>query len=90
MGRPPKCTPELRRDAVEHVVSSGRTHAEVAASLGADEPTLAHWVRDAGAAGPSVGERRDGAAELRARVRELEMENEFLKRAAAFFAARQA
>lgn len=90
MGRQPTYTPEFRRNAVEYAVSSGKTYAEVAASLGVNESTLAHWVRDARREEPSVGERRDEAAELRARVRELEMENEFLKKAAAFFAARQA
>ena len=55
MGRPPKHTPEVRRDAVEYCVSSGKTHAEVAASLGVNESTLAHWVRDAHAAEPSAG-----------------------------------
>ena len=58
MGRPPTYTQEFRSNAVEYVVSTGKTYAE--------------------------------AAELRARVRELEMENEFLNKAAAFFAARQA
>jgi transposase len=90
MGRQSTYTPEFRRNAVEYVVSSGKTYAEVAASLGVNESTLAHWVRSARREEPSVGERRDDAAELRARVRELEMENEFLKKAAAFFAARQA
>lgn len=90
MGRPPTYTPEFRRNAVEYVVTTGKTYAEAAEALGVNESTLAHWVRDARAAEPSVGERRDEAAELRARVRELEMENEFLKKAAAFFAARQA
>ena len=90
MGRPPKYTPEFRRDAVEYVVSSGRSVREVADSLGVNESTLGHWVRDARGKDPSVGRRRDEAAELRARVRELEMENEFLKKAAAFFAAGRA
>ena len=90
MGRPPKYTPEFCRDAVGYRVSSDKTYAEAAASLGVNESTLAHWVRDARSADPSVGERRDEAAELRARVREPEMENEFLKKAAAFFAARLA
>ena len=90
MGRPPTYTQEFRSNAVEYVVSTGKTYAEAAAALGVNESTLAHWVRDARGEEPSVGERRDEAAELRARVRELEMENEFLKKAAAFFAARQA
>ena len=54
MGRPPKYTPEFRRDAVEYCVSSGKTYAEVAASLGVNESTLAHWVR--------IGFIGDGAA----------------------------
>lgn len=80
MGRRPKYTPEFRRDAVGYRVSSDKTYAEVAASLGVNESTLAHWVRDARSAEPSFGERHDEAAVLRARVRELEMENEFLKK----------
>ena len=69
MGRPPTYTPEFRRNAVEYVVTTGKTYAEAAEALGVNESTLAHWVRDARAAEPSVGERRDEAAELRARVR---------------------
>ena len=71
--------PEFRRDAVELVVTSGKTCAEVASMLGVNESTLAHWVHDARAADPAVGERRDGSSKLKARIRELEMENEFLK-----------
>ena len=80
MGRPPKYTPEFCRDAVGYRVSSDKTYAEAAASLGVNESTLAHWVRDARSAEPSFDERHDEAAVLRARVRELEMENEFLKK----------
>ena len=87
MGRPPKYTPEFRREAVDYCVSSGKPYKEVAESLGVNASTRAHWVRDARATDPSVGERRDESARLRARIRELEAENEFLKKAAAFFAA---
>jgi transposase-like protein len=36
---------EFKRDAVEMVVSSGRSSAEVAAELGVYDSTLGNWVR---------------------------------------------
>lgn len=89
MGRKPKYSPEFKRDAVEFVVSTGKPVAEVAESLGVNESTLGHWVRDA-RRDPSVAGRADEVRALRKRVAELEEENEFLKKAASFFAASRA
>ncbi|WP_404820399.1 transposase [Streptomyces malaysiensis] len=71
--------------------SPGGTYASVAKDLGVNHGTLRMWVRDAGRAA------RLGAVEaiameeenrqLRARVRELGLEREILRRAAKYFAA---
>jgi len=89
MGRKPKYSPEFKRDAVEYVVSSGKPIVEVAEALKVNESTLGHWVRDA-RRDPGVAGRADEVKALRRRVAELEEENEFLKKAASFFAANRA
>lgn len=82
---------EFRDEAVKMVIETSRPIAEVARELGLVEGTLGKWVNDY--------RRNHPAEELpleipdRARLRELErenrelrMQNEFLKKAAAFFA----
>lgn len=89
-------TPEYREETAEYVISTGRPAAEVARELNLNEKTVARWVcdyrrRKDREAGRTVADAAD--PELRAaqkRIRELEMENEFLKKAAAFFARSQA
>ncbi|MCF6412247.1 transposase [Collinsella tanakaei] len=96
MGQNPanKYTPEFRREAADYVIASGRPITECCREFGLNSKTVNDWVlkrrRELGetAPGPSV----DQAAELRSarkRIHELEMENEFLKKAAAFFARTQ-
>jgi transposase len=86
-----KFSPEFREEAVQEVLSSGRPVAEVARSLGINEGTLGNWVKSHRDSNP------DAEAPLsvseRARLRELEKENQqlraeaiFLGKAAAFFA----
>jgi len=91
MGKYRKFTPEYRGEAVKLVIERSRPIAEVARELGINEGTLGNWVNMY---------RRDNPVEEqplnisdRARLRELERENrelrmqaEFLKKAAAFFA----
>ncbi|WP_326693224.1 IS3 family transposase (plasmid) [Streptomyces sp. NBC_01795] len=85
-----KYSSEFRADAVAlYRATPGGTYASVAKDLGVNHETLRTWVRDAEqAARPGAGEA--GAIEkenrqLRARVKELELEREILRRAAKYF-----
>ena len=84
-------SPEFREEAVKLVIETSRPVAQVARELGIVEGTLGNWVN---------AYRRDHPGDEpvlpvadRARLRELErenrdlrMENEFLKKAASYFA----
>lgn len=85
-------SPEFRADAVAlYHAGPGRTYAPAAEDLGGNHETLRTWVRDAEqAARPGAGEASAMDKEnrqLRARVKELELEREILRRAAKYFAA---
>lgn len=87
-----KYTEEYRRETADYIISTGRPVAAVAAELGLHQKTASRWVtlRKKALSGEAPTPEED--AELRAlrkRNRELEMENEFLKKAAAFFAKEQ-
>ena len=81
-------TDEFKRDAVA-LVASGIPQKQVARDMGMAKTTLQAWVRDArfqshGMVPTTDPEaRKDMAVALR-RIRELEMENEVLRRAAAY------
>lgn len=82
--------PEFRRRAVELARSGQQPVAQVAKDLGISESCLRRWMAvddvDAGRAeGLTSAEKRE-LVELRRRTRVLEMENEILKRASAYFA----
>jgi transposase len=84
-------SPEFREEAVRLVVDSGRRIADVARELGILDGTLGNWV--AAYRREHVGDEPELSVTERARLRELErvnqelkMENEFLKKAAAYFA----
>ena len=73
------------------VVETSRSIAEVARELGVNGTTLGYWVkvyRESHAGDePGLGiSERARLRELERRNRELEMENAFLKKAAAYFA----
>ena len=66
-----KFSPEFRNEAVRLVIENSRPIAQVARELGVNEGTLGTWVQ---------------LAEAQRELRELRMENEFLKKCAAYFA----
>jgi transposase-like protein len=88
-----KFTPEFKAEAVRLVRSTGRSVGQVAKELDLTETALREWVRQAdveGARKASPGALSDAErselAELRRKVKRLEMEREILKKAAVFFA----
>jgi transposase len=92
-GKPKHYTPEFREQAVKKVVDSSPplTIAEVARELNINDTTLGFWVKAyrkelSGQPLPPDMPDDERVRELERRVRELEMENAFLKKAAAYFA----
>lgn len=84
-------TPEYRADAVRMVVKDRQSVAKVAKSLGLSAPTLHGWVRDSrlgvGVFTPKEDlAERDRVRRLEAEHRQLKIDHEILKKAAAFFA----
>lgn len=88
---PKKYSDEFKRDAVALVLTQGMSQQQVCADMGISKSALQVWVRDAQLRGrgyepapsPDVDAQREQAKMLR-RIRELEMENEILRRAAAY------
>ncbi len=86
-----KFTPEQKADAVRMVREVGNL-AKVARDLDLTESALTQWVKQAeiddgrGPEGALTSEEREELRRLRRRVRTLEMERDFAKKAAAFFA----
>jgi transposase len=89
-----KFSDQYKEEAVKMVIESSRPIAAVARDLGINEGTLGNWMnlyRKANAGSEpalSVSERAR-LRELEKENRELRMEREFLKKAAAFFASEQ-
>jgi transposase len=84
-------SPEFREEAVKMVIETSRPIAQVARELGIVEGTLGNWVNTyrrehAGEEPPLTLNERARIRELERETRELKMENEFLKKAAAYFA----
>lgn len=86
-----KFSPEFRGEAVRLVVETSRPIAQVARELGISDGTLGNWVNqyreqhadDEPALTPAE---RAQLAEAQREVRELRLENEFLRKAAGYFA----
>lgn len=88
-----KYTDEFRRETADCTISTGRPVTECCRELGLNPKTVDKWVARrrreiSGEPDPKAGERELHKAQRR--IRELEMENAFLKKAAAFFAREQA
>jgi transposase len=84
--------PEFRQRAVELARLGDKTVAVLAKELGISESCLRNWMAQAvadeagGNAGRLTSAEKKELAELRRKNRQLELENEILKRAAAYFA----
>jgi transposase-like protein len=86
-----KYSPEFKEEAARMVVESDRPIADVARELGLHEGTLGNWAgkyrrEHAGEEPPLTVSERARLRELEREIRELRMKNEFLGKAAAFFA----
>lgn len=90
-----KFTPEFRAGAVR-LVLGGRPASQVAQDLDLHGSVLHSWVRQAkidagnGAAGALTTEEKQELSRLRKENRELRIERDILKKAAAFFARESA
>jgi transposase len=90
----PKAFPlEFRRDVVAVARKSDESIAKIAKSFGISESCLRRWlaqadVEDGKRPGVTAAESAE-LRELRKRNRQLEQENEILRRAAAYFASRE-
>ena len=87
------CTQEYRDEAVLMVIQTQRPIAQVARELGVNEGTLGTWVSKYRNEHPVTEELslpdRAKLKELEREVRELRLMNDFLKKAAAYFAREQ-
>ena len=87
-----KYSPEFREEVVRLVIDTSRAITDVAREYGVHDTTLGNWVREykekhgGGAEEPLTLNERARLRELERETRELKMENEFLKKAAAYFA----
>lgn len=95
---PPKShqqyTDEQKQQAIQIALQSDKSVCQVAQDLGINQTTLCRWVRQArvdaqphcAPGAPLTTDERQELARLRRQVKQLEMERDFLKKAAAFFA----
>ncbi len=85
-------TKEYKAEVVELIRKSGKSIAAIARDLDLGETAVRRWVEQAeidsggGPAGALTTAEREELAQLRKRVKTLEMEREILKKATAFFA----
>lgn len=93
MGRQSKYPFEFRREAVRLVLTTDKPMLQVARDLGISEKTLGNWVRaeranqtrDAAPGALSETEREE-LRRVKAENKELRIEREILRKAAAYFA----
>lgn len=85
---------QFKAEAVQFVIETGRPVAEVAREFEINEGTLGNWVNQWKADNPEPEKaltpvERARVAEMEDEIRKVRMENEFLKKAAAFLAKTQ-
>ena len=85
-------TDEFKKDTVRLIRETGKTIAETARDLDLTETAVRHWVKQAeidegrGTHGELTTAEREELQRLRRENKQLQMEREILKKAAAFFA----
>ncbi len=85
-------TKEYKAEVVDLIRKSGKSVGAVSSELGLTETAVRRWLQRAeidsggGPAGALTTAEREELAQLRKRVKTLEMEREILKKATAFFA----
>ena len=85
-------TEEQKAEAVKIVKTSGKTVTQVAHEMGLTVSALRKWVKqdeinqNPAPRGPLTTDERAELARLRKELKRVEMERDFLKKAAAFFA----
>jgi transposase len=88
---PKKYPPEFKRDVVMIARRGDLTVPEVAADFGVSEESVRRWKRQAdiddGITDGQTSSEQAEIVQLRRAKRRLEMENEILRRAAAYFAS---
>jgi len=88
-------TKKFKADVVKLVLEGGRSQAEVARQFDLSESSVNGWVKQAkvdagqGPVGALTSAEKEELTKLRKENRELRMERDFLKKAAAFFAKHQ-
>jgi transposase-like protein len=92
----PTYPPEFKAEAVRLAHVGDKSVSQVAQALGVSETTLREWMERAerskaavAPAGPLSAEERQELQRLRRENARLQMERDFLKKAAAFFAKEQ-
>ena len=83
MANQTKYAPEFRRESADYAIASGRPITKCARSLGLNDKTLNDWVikrRRELAGDPDPKAEARELREAQRRIRELEAENEFLRR----------
>lgn len=91
MSKRNRYSPEFKEEAVKMVIETSRPIAHVAKDLGIVEQTLGNWVTEyrrthAGDEPELSVPERARLRELERELREVKIENDFLKKAAAYFA----
>ena len=84
-----KFSPQFKAEAVQFVIETGRPIAEIARELEINEGTLGNWVNEWKQSTPEPEKaltpvERARVAEMEDEIRRLRLENEFLKKAAAY------
>ncbi|SIS51959.1 Transposase and inactivated derivatives [Corynebacterium appendicis CIP 107643] len=87
-------TPEYRREAAKLVIESARPIAHVSKEIGVSAGLLGKWVKNerqrrGSSDGMSEADLRAEIVRLRRELAEAKIDNEFLSKASAFFAAKQ-
>jgi transposase len=87
---PKKYPPEFKRDVVTVARRGDLTVPEVAVDFDVSEESVRRWMRQAdiddGIVQGQTSSEQSELVQLRRKMRKLEMENEILRRAAAYFA----